>query len=148
MYLVYNIAGGLIYKGKSLQKAMDFAMGFRAEHYIITARGKRPVAKYHGIPRLGEFGEDYDSFLDRLEKAEPPQEDNMNRDEQYIDAVLAKVKALWMQHPWFRLGILLHIFSHDKTSGPVAYLDDCHFFDDQAEYEKLVRHIDGKGENA
>jgi hypothetical protein len=70
MYLVYNIAGGLIYKGKSLQKAMDFAAGFMAEHYIISARGKRPVTIYHGVPRLGEFGEDYNSFLDRLEKGE------------------------------------------------------------------------------
>jgi hypothetical protein len=71
----------------------------------------------------------------------------MTRNEQYIDAVLAKVKELWMRHPWFRLGILLHIFSHDKTSLPLAYLDDCHFFEDKNEYDKLVSQIDGKGEN-
>jgi len=71
MYRVYNIAGGLIYKGKSLQKAMDLAAVFGAEHYIFSARGKRPVIIYHGEPRLGEFGEDHSSFLDRLEKGEP-----------------------------------------------------------------------------
>ena len=67
MYHVYNICGGCLYEGKSLNKATEAATEYFAEPYIHSAKGKRPVVVTEdGNISVGEYDQSYDEFMEKM----------------------------------------------------------------------------------
>ena len=58
-YSVYNIAGGVDYRGNSLKKAIELSQGHFNEPYVHSSKGKRPV--YNG--QIGEWNQSYEELV-------------------------------------------------------------------------------------
>jgi len=65
MYTVYNTCGGIIYRGKSLDRAINEATtDYYADPYVYCKKGKRPVIQNDDDSfTIGEFGKSYDDLL-------------------------------------------------------------------------------------
>lgn len=67
MYYVYNICGGCLYEGKSLDKAIKATRKYFAEPYIHSAKGKRPVVVTEdGNISVGKYNQSYDEFMEKM----------------------------------------------------------------------------------
>ena len=66
MYYVYNICGGCLYEGKSLNRAMEATKDIFAEPYICSAKGKRPVVVTEDGNSVGEYNQSYDEFMEKM----------------------------------------------------------------------------------
>lgn len=67
MYYVYNICGGTLYEGKSLNKAIEATCDAFAKPYVHCKTGKRPVVEDDdGNMILGDYSESYDELKNKL----------------------------------------------------------------------------------
>lgn len=67
MYTVHNNCGGTIYCGRSLARAVEAATEYYAEPYIYSETGRRPVIQLDEGTSIGEVGESWEDFADRMD---------------------------------------------------------------------------------
>lgn len=74
-YQVFNTAGGCEYRGNRLATALREAVAHFADPYVVSAKGKRPVAEdAEGNVIVGEYGEHWDALVNRLREQEEQDE--------------------------------------------------------------------------
>lgn len=74
MYIVRNLCGGILFQGKSLDRAAKATMDHFAEPYIERNGIRRAVVwqddEENPFYDLGDSGESYDEAKDRIESLE------------------------------------------------------------------------------